>query len=113
MDMDYSQSTTGEELLRNSFNKRAAHTALAAFAAAAICFTTGKMGINPLFTSVAKTTEELKNHDFTPIEVGGYGGSACKDSELWRTHFRAKNAKGDMVTGTMCEEIFKDPTLSF
>lgn len=56
----------------------------------------------------------LDGMGFSDIEVLGWGPFAgCSDKDTFVTKFRAKNAKGHMVSGVVCNGWFKGATVRF
>ncbi len=48
--------------------------------------------------------QELRSRNYEPIEVGGHGYKYC-GATLYVTKFTAKNAKGNTVTGAVCQNL--------
>lgn len=77
-----------------------------------------KLLVGLALLSMSCTDEEgshraLKNSGFTDIEFTGYSPFACSKDDNFSTGFRAKNPRGQMVSGTVCCGILKDCTIRF
>lgn len=55
----------------------------------------------------------LDNSGYTEIEITGYSPFSCGEDDTFSTGFKAKNANGKVVEGTVCSGWFKDGTVRF
>ena len=62
-------------------------------------------------TNESASVEALKKSGFTEIQTTGYAAFSCSDDDTFSTGFRAKNARGDVVTGAVCCGYFKGCTV--
>lgn len=53
-------------------------------------------------TDETNTRRTLDSAGYTDIEVTGYEWLECGKDDTYHTGFRAKNPKGQVVTGTVC-----------
>jgi hypothetical protein len=59
------------------------------------------------------SSQALRGHGFSDIEWTGYSFFACSEDDTFSTGFRAKNARGETVEGTVCCGVFKNCTVRF
>ena len=64
-------------------------------------------------TNEKKTRETLDNHGFSKIQTGGYAWLQCGEQDFYQTKFKAVNASGKKISGTVCCGIFKGCTVRF
>jgi hypothetical protein len=65
-------------------------------------------------TNKSDAERALKAEGFSDIEVTGYDFFACSEDDFYHTGFRAKNSKGQVVTGTVCSGLlFKNATIRY
>lgn len=65
-------------------------------------------------TDSSSAQRTLKAHGFTDIETTGYSMFSCGEDDFSKTGFRAKNAQGAAVEGTVCcGLVVKDCTVRF
>lgn len=55
----------------------------------------------------------LRNEGMTKIEMTGYAAFACGERDTYATGFRAINAHGKLVTGTVCSGVLKGFTIRY
>lgn len=55
----------------------------------------------------------LKAHGMSNIEITGHAWTGCGKGDNFRSHFTAKNVKGEAVDGTICCGWMKDCTVRF
>jgi hypothetical protein len=56
----------------------------------------------------------LEKEGYTEIEMTGYNWFSCSKDDSFHTGFKARNMKGNIVEGTVCESLFfKDKTIRF
>ena len=55
----------------------------------------------------------LSNQGYTNIQITGYKFFACGEGDWYATGFRATNPVGKIVTGCVCEGVFKNSTIRF
>jgi hypothetical protein len=55
----------------------------------------------------------LEAHGFDNISLQGYAFWGCGERDSFKTRFRAKNVKGQWVTGVVCCGWMKDCTVRF
>lgn len=61
-----------------------------------------------------KTLKTLDNGGFEEAEITGWKPFSCGQDDWFKTGFKAKNANGKEITGTVCcGLIFKDCTIRF
>lgn len=54
----------------------------------------------------------LKNANYHPITVGGYGWMKCGEDDVFATNFKAYNSDSSkIVTGCVCSGLFKGHTI--
>lgn len=53
-------------------------------------------------TTEADTVRTLRANGFTDIQTTGWSPFVCSKDDTFETGFRAKNARGETVTGTVC-----------
>ena len=64
-------------------------------------------------TDERAATKALADAGLTPVKVGGYSFFSCGKDDTFATEFTAKNAKGQIVTGTVCSGWLKGKTIRF
>lgn len=64
-------------------------------------------------TADGASTDALHKAGFYDVETTGYEMFACGEDDTFKTGFRAKNALGVTVEGTVCCGVFKDCTIRF
>lgn len=64
-------------------------------------------------TDSERSVQTLEQAGFTDIQTTGYVVFACSDDDSYHTGFRAKNARGQPVTGVVCCGVFKSCTVRF
>ncbi len=57
--------------------------------------------------------EALTKAGYTDIETTGYKMFACSEDDNFATGFRARNARGQVVEGTVCGAVFKGSTIRY
>jgi hypothetical protein len=53
----------------------------------------------------------LEQTGYTDITFTGISPFACSNDDVYRTGFRAKNAAGNYVSGTVCKGFLKGATI--
>jgi len=61
--------------------------------------------------SPTETTEYLRSIGYTSIDITGFKPNSCKDREVYRTGFTAKDIAGKIVEGTICSTLVGEPRL--
>lgn len=64
-------------------------------------------------TDDVETRRALKAHGFTDVVTQGYAWTGCGEGDYFATQFRAKNPKGENVTGVVCCGAWKRCTVRF
>lgn len=64
-------------------------------------------------TSDNRSIKTLNKAGYTNIKTTGYKIFACGKGDYFHTGFRAKNAGGQVVTGTVCCGVIKGCTIRF
>ncbi len=64
-------------------------------------------------TDPPRAIEAIENTGLKPISVGGYSFFGCSKDDYWRTNFTAKRPDGKIISGQVCEGIFKGATVRF
>lgn len=64
-------------------------------------------------TSKDDANKALQSEGFTNIEITGYNFFTCTGDEMFHTGFKATNAEGNMVTGTVCSSWFIGSTIRY
>jgi hypothetical protein len=58
--------------------------------------------------------ELLEKEGYTEIEMTGYSWFSCSKDDIFHTGFKARNMKGNVIEGTVCEGLlFKGKTIRF
>lgn len=71
-------------------------------------------GLAPSCTNDSAAKRTLENAGFYDIELTGYAAFTCSDSDGSCTGFRAKNPRGQVVTGAVgCGHACKGCTIRF
>ena len=65
-------------------------------------------------TDAGGATQTLEKSGFENVQITGYNFLACSEDDFYHTGFKAENAKGQSVTGTVCKGLFfKGSTIRF
>lgn len=62
-------------------------------------------------TDSGESQRVLTDEGYEQIEITGYSPFKCGKDDMSSTGFRAKNAKGNVVTGTVCCGFLKGCTV--
>lgn len=63
--------------------------------------------------SVEEVQRVVGKQGFTDIEATGYEPFVCAEDDSFSEGFRAKNSRGQLVTGVVCCGLFKRCTVRF
>jgi len=65
-------------------------------------------------TNSENVSKFLDNEGYTEIQMTGYNWLSCSKDDWYHTGFKARNIKGNLVEGTVCEGLlFKGKTIRF
>jgi hypothetical protein len=64
-------------------------------------------------TDEGRSRDTLYKAGYSDVKIGGYAYFECSDSDNFATEFKAKNPKGDVVSGTVCCGLTKGCTIRF
>jgi hypothetical protein len=65
-------------------------------------------------TDESATRSTLEKSGYTDIQIMGWGGLSCSDSDTFATEFQATNPRNETVSGVVCcGLLFKKCTIRF
>jgi hypothetical protein len=65
-------------------------------------------------TSQQDAERALNAQGFTNVKITGYNMFDCSEDDFYHTGFTAKNAQGNLVSGTVCSGmVFKSATIRY